>query len=71
MGAGRFVYIEDVEVLHRTEKAVQVRFAGETHWLPLSQIEDEGDNLKVGQSGYTVGITRFIADQRGIDATDD
>ena len=71
MGAGRFVYVEDVEVLRLTDKAAQVRIDGVTHWLPLSQIEDEGANLRAGEGGYTLAIARWLAEERGIEGSDD
>lgn len=67
MSAGRFVYLEDAAVKAKTASAVLVLWDGEEEWFPLSQVEDGGENLKPGESGYTVGITRWIAAKRGIE----
>lgn len=67
MGAGRFVYLEDVTCKRLTDKAALVVWEGEEYWLPLSQIEDEGAALRIGESGYCLGITPWIAEQKGIE----
>lgn len=71
MGAGRYVYLENVECLRLTDKAAQIKYDGETYWIPFSQMEDEGNKLKAGQGGYTLGLTRWICEQKDIDADDD
>jgi len=67
VSAGRFVYLEDVTVKRLTDRAVLVEWDGEEYWLPLSQLEENGDNLRAGESGYTLGLTEWICKQKGID----
>jgi len=66
VSAGRFVYLEDVFVKRLTDRAALVVWEGEEFWLPLSQVEDP-DKLRVGESGYTLGITEWIAKEKGIE----
>jgi hypothetical protein len=66
MGAGRYVYLEDVAVKRLTDKAALVVWEGEEYWLPLSQLEDP-DKLQIGEDGYTLGLTEWICEQKGID----
>jgi hypothetical protein len=66
MGASRFVYV-DVEVITKeTEKAFLCRIDGEDVWLPKSQIADP-DDYEEGDEQFELGITEFIANEKGIE----
>lgn len=66
MAQSNWVHLEDCNILLLTEKAAYVEWDGERHWLPLSQISDP-DTLEAGDSGVTVSVTEWIAEQKGID----
>ena len=38
----------------------------EEYWFPLSQIEDQGEHLAVGDKNLTVCVTQWIARQKGL-----
>ena len=48
------VYIEDVLVIHETEKALLCQIKGEEHWIPKSVIDDDSEVWKNGQEGELV-----------------
>lgn len=68
MAAGRFTYLEDCHVIRVTDKAVQIQYRGEPYWFPRSCVENDGDNLRAGEGGYTVAVTTRMAREKGIDA---
>lgn len=70
MSAGRFVYLEDCAVVRETDKAVLIRYRGENVWLPRACLENDGDDLKTGQAGYTVAVSRRMAVEKGLDFED-
>jgi hypothetical protein len=55
-----FVELEDVQIIHRTERAVLINHDGEEFWIPLSQIEDS-DDLEAGDSGCEIRVTEWFA----------
>lgn len=61
-----YVHLDDCEVVALTDAAVLIRYEGETHWIPRSQMVDHED-LEKGDI-RTVSITEWIAEQKGIDA---
>jgi hypothetical protein len=67
MGISNYVHLEDCTIVAATEKAVRIAWDDSDEWFPRSQIADQGENLKVGESGYTVSISEWIAKQKGID----
>ena len=69
MGQSNYVHLEDCTILKKTDKAVLIRYDGEQHWLPLSQVAD-ADDLHEQTSGITVSITEWIAEQKNIDASE-
>jgi hypothetical protein len=66
MGATNWVWLEECNVKRLTAKAVLIEHDGEEHWLPLTQV-NEPARLEVGDEGITIGITEWIASEKGID----
>ena len=66
MGMSQWVHLDDVSVMNITERAVLILYDGCQHWIPKSQI-DEPERLSTGD-GYTLSITEWIANQKGIEA---
>lgn len=58
----------DVDVIHRTEKAVLVEFELERIWIPLSAIIDQEDDIEPGCSAR-IEISDSIATEKGIQNT--
>ena len=67
MGASRYVYLDDCTVKKLTDKAALVAYEGEELWIPFSQMADSATRLREGDDGVTVGITEWLAEQKGID----
>lgn len=65
MSQSNFVWLEDCTVTMLSDKAVQVSYEGIQYWLPRSQIADDVD-YKTG-STYTIGITEWLANEKGIE----
>ena len=64
-----WIFLEDCEIVKVTDDAILVRpNAGEDEefWFPKSQMEDPS-RLEEGDKGVTVGITPWIAKQKGIE----
>lgn len=66
------VAFDDVEVLRCTAKAAQYNIAGESVWIPHSQVHDDSElyydergAVMSDDSGRLV-ITRWIAEQKGL-----
>ncbi len=69
MPASEFVHLEDCDILAVTDRAVLVGYDGEQHWIPVSQLADRDDHThEKGDTGVTVSITEWIAEQKGINA---
>lgn len=66
MSASKYVYLEDCDVIKVTDKAALVVYDDEQIWLPLSQMSDPED-LVQGETGVTIGITEWIANEKGIE----
>jgi hypothetical protein len=66
MSNSRYVYITVDEILCETEKALLCLIEGEEVWLPLSHIEE--NDLRVGELDCEIGITEFIAREKGLGA---
>lgn len=66
----KYVRIEPVDILRETDKALLVRYQGEEHWIPLSQIE-EPEGCEVGDTSTSLVITRWIAEEKELDFEDD
>ena len=62
---GETVEFEDVTALRESDLAICVRIDGEQHWIPQSQIHDDSEVWKSGQTG-TLVITRWLAEQKGL-----
>jgi len=56
------VRLDDVELVHETEKAILVRYEGEDYWIPKSQVLDFGV-MEPGQTGYLV-IPEWLAEDK-------
>jgi len=54
----------DVDVIHRTEKAVLVEFETERIWIPLSQVLDQEDDLEPGCSAK-IELYDNVATEKG------
>ena len=61
-------YVEvDVEIVAVTDRSVLLGFQDECEeWIPLSQIEDNGERLRQGAQ-MTLYIRQWILEERGID----
>ena len=70
MAAGNFGYLEDCTILRTTDKAVKLEYDGEEYWFPRACLENDGEHLRVGESGYTVAVARRILREKGIDLDD-
>ena len=66
----RYVEVEVDECLRTTDAAALLVIDGEEHWVPFSQIEDNGEPLEEGYSGQLY-LTRWICDQKEISYSDD
>lgn len=58
--------IEDVSVVKETDLALLVKIDDEEHWIPKSQIVDESEIWKMGQTGKLC-ITDWFAEQAGLE----
>lgn len=58
------VRIEDVVCKHATQKALLVEVDGDEVWVPQSQITDDSEVWKEGDTG-TLVVTEWIAEQKG------
>lgn len=58
--------IEVQDCLSLTDKAALLMIDDEEYWVPLSQIEDNDDDLDVGFSG-SLFLTTWILDEKGIE----
>lgn len=67
MSASNCVHLECERIVRETEKAFLCLFSEEEHWVPKSQIADEGDNLTVGDTNVTVSVTEWWATKNGIE----
>lgn len=60
------VRIEDCEIIKATPKAVLVRIGGEIEkWIPQSQIDDDSEVWKEGDTGDLV-IKAWFAEKEGL-----
>jgi hypothetical protein len=67
MSASGYVYLDVAKIHAMTEKAMRVELEdGELLWLPLSQCAD-ADSFEVGDENLTVGITEWLAKEKGIE----
>lgn len=65
MGSSRYVEVE-CTIVTNTDEAVLIEYEGESIWIPRSQIEDDQFD-DPGTEGAILNITRWIADQKGIE----
>jgi hypothetical protein len=70
MSASNYVHVEDCEVLNESEKALLIKTEDWEAWIPKSQIAD-WKNYYTGERGYTISITKWILDKRGLSYADD
>jgi len=71
MSASNFLYLEDAEVVRTTDAAILINYDGAQHWIPKSQTAPDDREMISGLvpgDVVTLGITEWIADQKGIDA---
>ena len=66
----RYVEVDVEECLRTSDKAALLVIESEEHWVPFSQIEDNGESLKEGYCGQLY-LTRWICDQKDIEYSDD
>lgn len=58
-----YVELKDLEILHQTDNAVKILTSdGTEHWVPWSQIEDNGENFKNGYVGKMY-ISKWFAEK--------
>lgn len=64
-------YVEiEAEVLRTSDRAALLEIDGDEHWVPFSQIEDNGEDVAKGFSG-SLYRTRWICDEKCIDYSDE
>jgi hypothetical protein len=61
-----YVYVTVDEVLRTSDKAALCRFGDDEEWLPFSQLES-GVELDEGDTGVSVGVNRWLAEQKGLE----
>ena len=64
-GHSGFIHLDGCDILQVTEKAVLIRYDGEKHWIPKSQMAYP-DDFEPGDVDLTVSVTEWIAEQKGI-----
>jgi hypothetical protein len=64
MARNDMIDVEDLEFLHETDSAILVECDGEEVWLPLSQIEWDGDAER-GDT-ITVSMPEWLAEDKGL-----
>lgn len=57
--------IDDVECTKETKDAILCVIDGKSIWIPKSQVHDDSEVYKDGDSG-TLVITQWIAEQKGL-----
>jgi hypothetical protein len=65
MGQSNWVWLEGCRVKKITAAAILIEYDDEEHWIPISQI-DQPDRLEQGDEDITIGVTEWIAKQKGI-----
>lgn len=55
----------DVDVVHRTEKAVLVDYEAERIWIPLGAILDQEDDIEIGCSAK-IELSDSFAIEKGM-----
>lgn len=65
MSASNWVHVHVDEILRETEKAILCLIDGEEIWIPLSQLQDPEEYGR-GDKDFTLSITEWIADQKGL-----
>jgi hypothetical protein len=59
------VRFEDARAIKATDKALWVEIDGDRYWVPQSQIDDDSDVWKPGQSG-TLVVSEWWAEKLGL-----
>lgn len=59
------IRIENVRVVHATDKALLCEIDGDETWIPKSQISADSEVSEAGDEG-TLIITEWIAEQKGL-----
>jgi len=59
------VYIEEVLVIHETEKALLCEIEGEERWIPKSVIDDDSEVWVYGHEGQLV-VAEWWAEKYGL-----
>jgi hypothetical protein len=59
------VRIDDATCLKATDAAILVEVDGTEYWIPQSQVTEDSEIWKEGDTG-TLVITDFIAEQKGL-----
>ena len=62
----RLAEFEDVEVRHRTDKALLVVIEGDEYWIPISQIRWEETTVEDAGNVGTLAMSQWIAEQKGL-----
>ena len=70
MSASNYIHLDNVEIVAETEKAFLLNFEQVEEeggvWIPKSQIADPGEYSQ-GDKGVQISITKWIAEQKGIE----
>lgn len=59
------VYVDDVEVMRDSGKALLVFIDGKEHWIPNTQIHADSEVYSLSTKGRLI-ISKWIATQRGL-----
>lgn len=61
-----YVLLEDVECIRETDAALLCVIDGAEHWLPRSQLHDQSEIQREGDSG-SITITAWLAETKGLE----
>lgn len=66
MSTSNYVHLEGCSVVAETDKALLINYKDEEYWIPVSQISG-ADAYDAGDTDVTISITKWIANQKGIE----
>lgn len=62
-----YVHLLECYIVRETKLAFLVRYSDVEYWLPKSEI-DNASALASGDSGVTISLPEWLANEKGIDA---
>jgi hypothetical protein len=66
MSASSWVHLDVDEIEAETDKALLLRFEGQTLWVPKSQIADVV-NYTVGDRNCCISVSQWFAEKEGLE----